>query len=93
MGRGARATAGVAQWRDGVAKSGEAGRAGAVIWRVRECLVISSALSAGLCSMAAGFERGSGLFGRGSSGVASSSGTRLGIRTKPEAFPIWEELS
>ena len=54
---------------------------------------LSSALSAGLCSMAAGFERGSGLFGQGLSGVASSSGTRLGIGTKPEAFPIWKELS
>jgi hypothetical protein len=31
---GARATAGVAQLRDGVAQSGEAGRVGAVIWRV-----------------------------------------------------------
>ena len=56
-------------------------------------MVLSSALSAGLCSMAAGFGPGSGLFGRGPSGVASRSGTRLGIGTKPEAFPIWKELS
>ena len=38
--------------------------------------------------MAAGFERGSGLFGRGPSEVASCSGTRLGIRTKPEVCSI-----
>ena len=31
---GARATAGVAQWRDGVARSGEVGWAGAAIWHV-----------------------------------------------------------